>query len=111
MEKVPIAIEILKNSETYDEDYPTVSIDDAINAMIEFAKLHVKAALETTNENVFLIHKSGYGREYEPDNESTRITKVKSYSISERGFGESYYNTILIDEESILKAYPETLIK
>jgi hypothetical protein len=40
------AEEILKSKETYDEEYHTVSISDATKAMIEFAKLHVKAALK-----------------------------------------------------------------
>jgi len=35
---------ILTGKETYDPEYPTVSKYDALEAMIEFAKLHVKAA-------------------------------------------------------------------
>ncbi len=45
------ANEILKNKETYENDYPTVSISDAIEAMIEFAKLHVKEALKEVLNN------------------------------------------------------------
>jgi hypothetical protein len=46
------AEDILKAKETYDEEYPTVSISDATEAMIEFAKLHVEAALKTAAGNV-----------------------------------------------------------
>lgn len=39
--KIPTAEEFIKLSETYDKDYPTVSISDAIEKMIEFTKLHL----------------------------------------------------------------------
>lgn len=38
------AEELLKSKETYEDDYPTVSISDAHEAMIEFARLHLKEA-------------------------------------------------------------------
>ena len=46
MEKIPTAKEYLKSSDTYDKDYPTISLHDAEQRMIEFAKLHVEAALK-----------------------------------------------------------------
>ena len=39
---IPTAKETLKSKETYDEEYPTISLSDAEEAMIEFAKLHVE---------------------------------------------------------------------
>lgn len=51
MSKIPTAEEILKNSETWEEDYSTVSKYDAEQAMIEFAKLHVQKALESAAKN------------------------------------------------------------
>ena len=42
---------ILTGKETYDSEYSTVSKHDALEAMIEFAKLHVEAALKTASEN------------------------------------------------------------
>ena len=42
---------ILTGKETYDPEYPTVSKYDALEAMIEFAKLHVEAALKEASEN------------------------------------------------------------
>lgn len=41
---------ILTGKETYDSEYPTVSKYDALEAMIEFAKLHVGAALKEASE-------------------------------------------------------------
>ena len=41
---------ILTGKETYDSEYPTVSKYDAIEAMIEFAKLHVTEALKEASK-------------------------------------------------------------
>jgi len=46
MEKIPTAEDFIKVSETYDKDYSTISLHDAEQRMIEFAKLHVEAALK-----------------------------------------------------------------
>jgi len=46
MSKIPTAKLILTGKETYDSEYPTVSKYDALEAMIEFAKLHVEAQQE-----------------------------------------------------------------
>ena len=43
---------ILTGKETYDPEYPTVSKYDALEAMIEFAKLHVIEALKEVLENI-----------------------------------------------------------
>lgn len=43
MNNIPTAEKTLKSKETYDEEYPTISLSDAEEAMIEFAKLHVEA--------------------------------------------------------------------
>jgi len=40
---------ILTGKETYDSEYPTVSKYDALEAMIEFAKLHVEKFAEIHN--------------------------------------------------------------
>ena len=40
---------ILTGKETYDPEYPTVSKYDALEAMIEFAKLHVEKFAEIHN--------------------------------------------------------------
>lgn len=41
---------ILTGKETYDSEYSTVSKYDALEAMIEFAKLHVETALKRAEE-------------------------------------------------------------
>lgn len=41
---------ILSSKETYDKEYFTVSKHDALEAMIEFAKLHVEAALKEAGQ-------------------------------------------------------------
>ena len=40
------AEEFLNNKDTFDENYPTISLHDAEEAMIEFAKYHVVKALK-----------------------------------------------------------------
>ena len=45
---------ILTGKETYDPEYPTVSKYDALEAMIEFAKLHVEAALKEASEEAYV---------------------------------------------------------
>lgn len=87
------------------------SVQRSIEIAIEFAKLHVKAALESAAENSMIVLKSGYGRMNEPDNESTITKKMKIFSDEQRGFGECTYNTTFVDKDSILNSYPETLIK
>ena len=43
---------ILTGKETYDPEYPTVSKYDALEAMIEFAKMHVQEALKQALESI-----------------------------------------------------------
>ena len=50
-DKIPTAKLILTGKETYDPEYSTVSKYDALEAMIEFAKLHVEAALKEVLDN------------------------------------------------------------
>jgi hypothetical protein len=102
--KVPTAEEFLMSKVETRSKWVT-------DIMVEFAKLHVKAALETAAENSMIVLKSGYGRMNEPDNESTITKKMKTFSDEQRGFGECTYNTTFVDKDSILNAYPETLIK
>lgn len=48
--KIPKAAELIKLAETYDKDYPTISVNDAVEKMVEFAKLHVEDALSKAEE-------------------------------------------------------------
>lgn len=86
MEKIPTAEEYLKESDTYDKDYPTISLYDAEQCMIEFAKLHVEAALKEASENA---------KAHIDHNGEWVSTNVKSR----------------VNKESILNSYPLENIK
>ena len=72
---------ILTGKETYDPEYPTVSKYDALEAMIEFAKLHVEAALKQASEDTDVIYRGHCFEDY------------------------------IVDKDAILNAYPSEKIK
>ena len=78
---------ILTGKETYDPEYPTVSKYDAIESMIEFAKLHVEAALKEVSENFKM--------------------KIKD-DVHELHMNDDWME---VDKNSILTAYPLENIK
>jgi hypothetical protein len=83
MEKIPTAEEIMqKNLDPHDCLRPSKCYGMTLDAMIEFAKLHVEAALRTASEEAYLIE------------------SIKHSAI---------YDTI--DKDSIINAYPLNLIK
>ena len=91
MEKLPTAEEILTK---HRERYPLGLYTATSQAMIEFAKLHVKAALEAASKSVKVVHKNYKGQH-----------NIKfPYSVDD-------YSDLHLDKESILNAYPENLIK
>ena len=55
---------ILTGKETYDPEYPTVSKYDALEAMIEFAKLHVEE-IQKLQKSKYYAGESGYIKEEE----------------------------------------------
>ena len=72
---------ILTGKETYDSDYPTISLYDAEEAMIEFARKHVIAALKKASE--------------------------KAETITQKAiFVEGFWDETTINKDSILNAYP-----
>ena len=82
------------------ENLPTdiLSGDDINYAMIEFAKLHVEAALKAVNENVKLL-----------------VVNHEEYREPEEGedlldYYECGSDTIYVSSSSILNAYPLTNI-
>ena len=95
MSKIPTAKLILTGKETCEPEYPTVSKYDALEAMIEFAKLHVEEALKQAFNNSEM--------------------RVSENDISEHpSFTDNYddgFVTITISKESILNAYPLENIK
>jgi hypothetical protein len=91
IEKVPNAEEFLNR------DYVSTK-ENAIQAMTEFAKLHVKAALKAAAENA-LIKKDSYPLYSEP---KTEMHKMFNYPNR-----TSHY----VHGPSILDAYPESNIE
>ena len=68
---------ILTSKETYDSEYSTVSKYDALEAMIEFAKLHVEAALKKASEDTDVIYRGHCFGDYIVDKNSI----LKSYPL------------------------------
>ena len=92
MHKIKTTSEVPSAKEFYDAHYS----DDAVVMLRDFARLHVKAALEAAAENADLL----------ADGERTYINR---YIVSD---GNHYSETeIDINKNSILLAYPETNIK
>jgi hypothetical protein len=88
---------ILTGKETYDKDYSTVSKHDALEAMIEFAKLHVEAALKEASEKAKIQVFCGEGG-----------LTVKSYTTIPSDKDEY---EIVVNEHSILNSYSLKNIK
>ncbi len=107
--KIPTAEKLLKLKETFDINHPTVSISDAIEAMIAFAKLHVEAALEEASKKAKLKH--NYHDEVYDSNYCDKVN-AEFCSLRTDGDGIPYGADLLnIDKKSILNSYPLTNIK
>jgi len=92
---ITTAEELLKNKESFDKDYPTISIGDAIEMAIELAKLHVTKALD----QAFL---------------SSEMRVSENNTNETPSFTDNYddgYVTITVSKSSILDAYPLDNIK
>ena len=84
--KIPSTVEVfLKHCPDLHKDTDHVIIENIYDAMVEFTKLHVKAALEAAAENAFISY-------HIPTEDDDRIYKE-------------------VNKKSILSAYPEELIK
>lgn len=59
MSEILTAKQFLKFSETFEEDYTTISINDCEERMIEFARLHVEAALKEVTEKLYFRDSDG----------------------------------------------------
>ena len=91
---IPTAVEFLKECQSNPSKGWTTH-----KAMIEFAKMHVEAALKAASEEVTLIKDLG-----EDDEGNFICEKLKTYN-DEEGY------PIYIDEKSILNAYPSNNVK
>jgi uncharacterized protein YqfB (UPF0267 family) len=109
MSKIPTAKLILTGKETYDLEYSTVSKYDALEAMIEFAKLHVEEALKQASEKANL-HEDYYNEENFSINELKELAN-EGYPRKD-SFGDIYaVDIVSIDKNSILNAYSLENIK
>ena len=84
---------------------------DIKKAMIEFAKLHVEAALEEAAIKAKILEKSNWGRWEDSENEKGDLEEKVSVKINHYGHGDCSYQILTVSHESILKAYPLTNIK
>jgi hypothetical protein len=94
MEKIPTAEELLKSKQ-----YDWVEDVDTLGCMIEFAKLHVEAALKAVSENVQLM--AVEARWELPENADNPFDYVE----------DDLGNITTIDKKTILNAYPLENIK
>ena len=106
MSKIPTAEEFL--------DANTSGIIDEIKCkelMIEFAKLHVEAALKEAAIKAKILEKSNWGKWEDSENEKGNLEEKVSVKINHYGHGDCSYQILTVSHESILKAYPLTNIK
>ena len=89
---IPTAEEFLQNSNK-------TTFDAIEKTMIEFAKLHVQAALKAADDNSIMYKDLGEGEDGE------------LCCVLEKTFYDIYDNPILISADSILNAYPLENIK
>lgn len=92
-------------SKNYTRLRSAVALKDLSDFAIEFAKLHVEAALKAASENVYFITRDHdmYNREY------SKYIDIDSNNIEGDTF--CYGGSIVIDEDSVLTAYPLENIK
>jgi len=100
MAKIPTALELFQKGEF-------TKIQDA---MIEFAKIHVQAAIKEASEKAKLAKAFDYGSYYEPTAKfkpiDEKVVVKESY-----GHGDSGYEAVKVDVDSILKSYSLDNIK
>lgn len=100
MEKIPTALELFQTGEF-------IKIQDA---MIEFAKMHVEAALKEASEKAKLAKAFDYGSYYESTANFKPIDD-KVVVEEQHGHGDSGYSAIKVDTDSILNSYSLENIK
>jgi hypothetical protein len=102
--KVPTAEEVFKEYHGFEADH---SSSDIIDLMIEFAKIHVEAALKEASEKAKV---QGYSYDYE----SNSRTDLDVYGAEMNVDGVTDCDTglyVSTNKESILNAYPIENIK
>ena len=115
MSKIPTAEEFLKSKDYNlggnEELADGLLTNNVIEDMIEFAKLHVEAALKEASENAKILEKSDWGKWEDSENEKGNLEEKVSVKTNYYGHGDCSYQILTVSHESILKAYPLTNIK
>lgn len=105
MEKIPTAEEFLEDNLSN----PTKGWSEK-KRLIEFAKLHVEAALKAASENALLVKAYNYGQFDEVtakfDKETCSVFVKETYA-----HGDCSYMAVKTDKNSILNSYPLENIK
>ena len=111
MSKIPTAEEFLATSDEFEVIETRKQEEVVTKTMIEFAKLHVEAALKEAAIKAKILEKSNWGKWEDSENEKGNLEEKVSVKINHYGHGDCYYQILTVSHESILKAYPLTNIK
>jgi hypothetical protein len=110
MSNIPTAEEFLCMKDVDDCDMIlSTTIHNVRKAMIEFAKLHVEAALKAASENAEIRINDNYSESYSLV--KSEIVNYNSMGVYNVYAEECTNHRIEVFEESILNAYPLDLIK
>lgn len=102
MSQIPTAEELFLKNGFIDPKYSIIKGEDCIKFAVEFAKLHVKAALEAVSKTVEIVNIKDFEKFY--------IKQLQHmYDIKNTATEDSSVPYVI--EESILNAYPLENIK
>ena len=112
MEKLPTVEELLLNEiEKFSSPLTNEGLQLLVhNVAIEFAKLHVEAALKEASEKARLAKAFNYGS-YNESEAKFKPTHLTVFIKEEYGHGDSGYVAVKTDVESILNSYSLDNIK
>lgn len=111
MSKIPTAEEFLRQEVENNSPTDYLTDNDLYHQMIEFAKLHVEAALEEAAIKAKILEESNWGKWEDSEKEKGNLQEKVSVKINHYGHGDCSYQILTVSHESILKAYPLTNIK
>ena len=114
MNKIATAEELFKKYRIlyhFEEGSPEYLIDkeDFKTAIIEYAKLHVKAALSSANNKSLIKIEDAYSSDFSLV--PSTMVRYNSQGVSSVYPEDCGKHRIIIEEDSILNAYPENLIQ
>jgi hypothetical protein len=89
----------------------SLTIDQEIEMMAEFAKLCVQDALKEASEKAKILEESGYGTYETQDGTASSKEEKDCIKNNSYGHGDCTFQVITVSKQSILNAYPLTNIK